>query len=474
MSALSFAGLARLVAAAIGSVGVAAPHAPSGQSIHETGIHKIKHVVIIMQENRSFDSYFGTYPGADGIPGLGGHPGKVPCLPDPNRHKCVKPFHDRSNVNGGGPHTAQAMAADVNGGRMDGFISERESQGGCKGNPNNPVCSPGPGDVMGYHDSREIPNYWSYARDFVLQDHMFESVGSWSLPSHLYMVSAWSAECAVLLDPYSCQNNSSFSSGSVNAALITADNAHYPAIHYDWTDITYLLYKAGVSWRYYLDQGTQPDCAYGAMICQGYPQKTGVPGIWNPLPAFDTVQQDGQTNDIVPEQNLFTDAAHGNLPAVSWVVPNDGHSEHPPSPVSKGQTYVTQIINAIMRSKDWPSTAIFLSWDDWGGFYDHVNPRTVDINGYGIRVPGIVISPYARHGYIDHQVLSSDAYLKFIEDDFLGGQRLNPQTDGRPDPRTDVRESVSALGNLYSDFNFNQQPRPPVLLPQNPHTDLTG
>ena len=102
------------------------------------------------------------------------------------------------------------------------------------------------------------------------------------------------------------------------------------------------------------------------------------------------------------------------------------------------------------------------------------SPPKVDINGYGIRVPGLVISPYARHGYIDHQVLSSDAYLKFIEDDFLGGQRLNPQTDGRPDPRTDVRENASALGNLYSDFNFNQTPRRPVLLPPQPHTDLTG
>ncbi len=124
-----------------------------------------------------------------------------------------------------------------------------------------------------------------------------------------------------------------------------------------------------------------------------------------------------------------------------------------------------------MKSPDWNSTAIFLSWDDWGGFYDHVVPPAVDQNGYGLRVPGIVISPYAKRGFIDHQTLSSDAYLKFIEDDFLGGARLNPATDGRPDRRPDVREDEPILGNLESDFDFSQPPRAPVLLPTNPPTD---
>jgi phospholipase C len=121
-----------------------------------------------------------------------------------------------------------------------------------------------------------------------------------------------------------------------------------------------------------------------------------------------------------------------------------------------------------MGSKDWSSTAIFLAWDDWGGFYDHVKPPRVDGQGYGLRVPGLVISPYARRGFVDHQVLSFDAYLKFIEDDFLGGQRLDPRTDGRPDPRPDVRENAAILGNLERDFDFNQKPRKPMLLPTIP------
>jgi phospholipase C len=121
-----------------------------------------------------------------------------------------------------------------------------------------------------------------------------------------------------------------------------------------------------------------------------------------------------------------------------------------------------------MRGPDWDSTAIFLAWDDWGGFYDNVVPPAADANGYGLRVPSLVISPYARTGCVDHQVLSFDAYNKFIEDDFLNGAGLNPATDGRPDPRPDVREDATILGNLYADFDFSQQPRPPVLLPTHP------
>ncbi len=124
-----------------------------------------------------------------------------------------------------------------------------------------------------------------------------------------------------------------------------------------------------------------------------------------------------------------------------------------------------------MLSPNWNSSVIFLAWDDWGGFYDHVVPPKVDRNGYGLRVPALVISPYAKKGYIDHQNLSFDAYLKFIEDVFLNGQRIDPNTDNRPDRRPAVRENVSILGDLRDDFDFNQSPRKPLILKPYPNNN---
>jgi phospholipase C len=426
-----------------------------------TGIHKIRHVVIIMQENRSFDSYFGTYPGADGIP-------KHVCVPDPANGGCLRPFHDRSAVNYGGPHDHIDAVKDVAGGLMNGFVGRAEAGRTlfCTRHINSPHCSLSPKkpDVMGYHDWHEIPNYWTYARHFVLQDHMFQADASWSLPGHLYLVSGWSAKCSVRGDPMSCKN----AVQAPGSPPGEPQNTTGKTPDYAWTDLTYLLHKYGVSWRYYVFKGTQPDCDDAQMFCKALPQDAKTPGIWNPLPYFDTVKADGQGENIAPFDQFLTDVHSGNLPAVSWLAPAQAVSDHPPASIKRGQAYVTGVINAIMRSKDWSSTAIFLAWDDWGGFYDHVKPPVVDENGYGLRVPALVVSPYARSGYIDHQILSSDAYLKFIEDDFLHGARLNPRTDGRPDPRPTVRESVKILGNLAKDFNFSQPPRKPMLLPLHP------
>jgi phospholipase C len=317
---------------------------------------------------------------------------------------------------------------------------------------------------MGYHTGQDIPNYWAYARDFVLQDHMFEPNASWSLPSHLFLVSEWSAHCTTH-NPASCTNSLQYPG--------TPPTAGGSQPIYAWTDLTSLLHKNHVSWRYYVASGTQPDCANGeAVTCPAVGQNALTPGIWNPLPDFGTVRADHQVADIQNLASFYRAAQVGRLPAVSWIAPSSKVSEHAPARISAGQSYVTGLVNAIMRSPDWKSTAIFLSWDDWGGFYDHVAPPTVDQDGYGLRVPGIVISPYARRGFVDQQTLSFDAYVKFIEDDFLGGQRLDPATDGRPDPRPDVRENQAVLGNLAADFDFGQQPRPPVILPVHPSTDL--
>jgi phospholipase C len=361
----------------------------------------------------------------------------------------------------------------MNGGRMDGF--QRRTRDAIltacrKQDPFAPSCRPKrPPDVMGYHDQREIPNYWRYAQEFVLQDRMFEPVSSWSLPAHLFMLSGWSAACTRRNDPESCRNAPQ-NPGTPPGEL---GNISGKVPIYAWTDLTHLLHKHGVSWRYYIFSGDEPDCRNdSAITCGSWPQGASTPGIWNPLRWFDTVRENRQLGNIVPIRRFFSAAKHGTLPAVSWVIPNGAVSEHPPGRVSAGQAYVTTVINAVMRSPNWSSTAIFLAWDDWGGFYDHVVPPQVDGNGYGIRVPALVISPYAKRGYIDHQTLSFDAYLKFIEDVFIEGRRLDPLTDGRPDPRPTVREEVPILGDLRRDFDFSQKPRKPLILNPYPNGKL--
>jgi len=438
----------------------------------DAGIHKIRHVIVIMQENRSFDSYFGTFPGADGIPMRNGEP--AVCVPDPADATCVKPYHDANDRNGGGPHGGKAAVRDVNGGRMDGFIAEaKQGARGCLDN-NDPGCSLATKpDVMGYHDGGDIPNYWSYARNFVLQDRMFEPNASWSLPAHLFEVSEWSALCTKHDDPSSCRNALDLPGLPQDFRLRARLGMPATDPIYAWTDLTYLLHKKNVSWGYYVLEGTEPDCEDDDQVdCLPVRQNSKTPGIWNPLPYFDTVRADGELGNIQSVEKFLQKAKTGALPAVSWVVPSGGVSEHPPALVSKGQTFVTTLINTVMSGPDWKDCAIFLAWDDWGGFYDHVAPPKVDDNGYGFRVPAMVISPYAKRGFIDHQTLSFDAYVKFIEDDFLGSQRIDPKNDGRPDPRPTVRENVSQLGDLARDFDFSQAPRAPLILPKNPRTSL--
>jgi phospholipase C len=467
----------RRTAAASAACGLTLVSACSGSgtatnAAEAPGIHKIKHVIVIMQENRSFDQYFGTYPGADGLPAN-------VCIPDPKTQGCDKPFHDTADVNKGGPHGHGSYLADLDGGKMDGFVAQAEAgRKGCT-DPDNPVCTAGDGtpDVMGYKDQREIPNYWAYARYGVLHDHMFEPNSSWSLPAHLFLVSEWSAHCTQAGNPSSCHNELENPGDPPGFHRATAKKRKKRntsgAPDYAWTDLTYLLHKDKVSWGYYVEKGTEPDCEDDQMYCAAVKQKATTPGIWNPLPYFDTVKADHQEGNIQDLSRFYAQARSGKLPAVSWIAPSGKDSEHPPARVSSGQSYVTNLVDTVMKGPGWNSTAIFLTWDDWGGFYDNVVPPDVDQNGYGLRVPGIVISPYAREGYIDHQTLSFDAMDKFIEDDFLSGQRIDPRSDGRPDPRPDVRESLPVLGDLASDFDFGQRPRKPLILPVNPATDLT-
>ena len=428
------------------------------------GIETLDHLIFIVQENRSFDHYFGTFPGADGIPMTRDGTPK-PCVPDPILGHCSRPYASPRQVQKGGPHDHPAAETTLNDGKMNGFVlAALRHERNCVTRRFDKDCRPfvGPDmqpDLMSYHRRADIENYWKYAETYLLQDRMFAPTDSWTLPAHLFLVSAWSAYCPDPRDPMSCRSN---------LDLMKPGQQHRygdPPI-YAWTDITYLLHREGVSWAYYVGRGT---CPTGS--CDEREGKWGKTNSGkNPLPGFTTVVENHQLGNIKNHDQFLAAARNGNLPSVSWVAPGNRVSEHPGSgyPISTGMAYVTRLINAVMKGPDWERTAIFLTWDDWGGFYDHVEPPKVDRNGFGFRVPGIVISPWVKGGTIDSQTLSFDAYLKLIEDRFLGGQRLDPETDGRPDPRPTVREEWEGLGDLALEFDFTQEPLPPLILDPTP------
>jgi uncharacterized protein (TIGR03437 family) len=275
---------------------------------------------------------------------------------------------------------------------------------------------------MGWHDFRELSNYWSYAQLYTLQDRLFESITSYSLPAHLYMLAAQSG-------------------GYIGTGQAYPQSFAFP-------EITLLLGSGKIDWKYYVNRGKTAGAADGGSMDIDSDETTYT--FWNPLPAFPTVKSDPtQFGRLTNAAQFYTDAQNGALPQVSWVIPNSDLSEHPPASVATGMNYVTGLINAVMNSPLWNSTAIFVAWDDWGGFYDHVDPPKVDQYGLGIRVPGLVISPYARQGYVDHKTYSFESWLKIIEERF----GVAPMT-GRDNTANDMADA----------FDFTQQPRPPVPL----------
>ena len=292
-------------------------------------------------------------------------------------------------------------------------------------------------DVVGWHDAREIPNYWTYADRFVLQDHLFEGVRSWSLPAHLDMVSGWSASCRIPDDPMSCQTD---------LALPADVSGHGYRAHpedptpYAWTDLTYLLHAEGVSWRYFVANGSQPDCDDDGMFCPAVQQDSATPDIWNPLPGFETVRADGQLNDVQPASNYFIDAARWDAPGgdVDRAERTEqraparldrrragmGHQDRERGDAGTrleqhGDLPVLGRLGRVLRSRH-PSRR-----ERTGVRPARAGPRDQPLR------EGAATSTTRQ--------LSTDSYLRFIEDDFLRGARLDPATDGRPDARPVVR-----------------------------------
>jgi len=356
----------------------------------------IKHVIVIVQENHTFDNYFGTYPGVNGIYNVKAKANSSGGPP------VVEPYPFASAVLKGNLNNSWTAAHDAyDNGKMDGFVAAQNDT-----------------DVaMGYYDYRLIPYYWDYAAQYVLFDNFFSSVMGPSLPNHLYLVAGQSG--GLVLD-------SRFGVFNFQSQSVKSDD-------FEFESVVNELEAAHVSWRYY---------AGGE----------GFLNNWNPLPAFPYVENnESLVTDIWDTGQFVNDLKNGSLPSVSWVMPDsDFVSEEPPANVTSGERTVVSEINAVMSSQYWNSTAIFLTWDDWGGFYDHVPPPQVDQYGYGFRVPLIILSPYAKQGYVDNTQGDFTSILKFIETDFN-----LPSLTSRD----------AAANDLYGAFDFSQKPRAPLVLP---------
>jgi phospholipase C len=381
---------------------VAADTADTSPAAKTTTRTPIKHYITLMQENHSFDNYFGTYPGADGLP-----PGTcVPLRPEEPTAGCAKPFHI-----GGRPvidlgHSAAVHEEQYRDGQLDGFISAYAQQPGIK-------------DLaMGYYDDRDIPYYWNIADNYVLFDRAFTSAAGGSVWNHFFWVTG--------------------SPGNTKSdALLTTGFDHVPTI-FDRLD------AAGITWKFYI-QNYDPSVTFRT---PGNGDRASQI-IWAPVLNYDRFLDNPRLRkNIVPLEQYFTDLRNNELPAVSYMVPS-GASEHPPGSVQAGTRFVRSLVNALMTSTAWENSALMWTYDDWGGWYDHVPPPRVDKYGYGFRAPALLVSPYAKKGHIDHTTIDFTSQLKFIENNW----GLKP-----------LAERDRKANDIVSAFDFESAPRAPEIL----------
>jgi phospholipase C len=374
-------------------------------------ITQIQHIVFILKENRTFDQYFGTYTGADGaISGPISTGQSIPLF-----HMADPPVRDISG------HGWFDAITGNDGGKMDAFDLIPG------GNDN--------GDLLGMSQlyQQDIPNYFLYAQHFVLADRMFSSFNGASYANHLFMVGGQAGGAFTV--PAPAQQNSWGCDANPGTSVYVWDDDDlitHPFPCLDFNTMADSLQSAGISWKYYAPGKGLP----------GYTYNT-----------FDSVShiRNGPlwASNVVSDTQFMTDAKNGTLPAVSWVNTADSTNEHPPSSACAGENWAVNQLNALMKGPDWPTTVVFIAWDDFGGFYDHVVPPVVDKFGLGPRVPLLIISPYAKAGYISHTQYEFASILKFIEVRF-----------GLP--ALTSRDLVA--NNMLDSFDFNQSPLPPLLL----------
>jgi phospholipase C len=362
----------------------------------------IKHIITILQENHTYDNYFGTYPRGDGLP-------PDTCVPVDPRHpkgKCVRPFHigDNGILSRDLDHSAATHRLQYDHGRLDGFVSALNLR-----NQDGRLA-------LGYRDGRDLPYYWNLADKYVLYDRFFSSAAAGSYFNHVYWVTGGPGEGYDRFPP-----------------------GGYKKI----TTIFDRLDAAGVSWKFYV-QNYEPRLNFRTI--RQFPGNRASQVIWVPLLNIPRYLDNPRLRShIVDLDQYYTDLHDGTLPAVSYVAPA-GPSEHPPSNIASGEAFVGTMINALIASREWKNSAFLLAYDDWGGWYDHVKPPQVDRYGYGFRVPAILVSPYAKRGVIDHTTLDFTSILRFIEDNW----RLKPL--GARDARAN---------SIASGLDFSKPPRAP-------------
>lgn len=369
----------------------------------------IKHFLMLLQENHSFDNYFGIYPGADTIP-------PDTCMPlDPVQESlgCVAPFHLGDLPISDLLHTRDTFAGQYRDGRMNGFVSQHLAEGGLHSQEAARL-------TMGYYDDREIPFYWDVARNYVLFDHFFSSAAAGSFTNHMYWVSGGPG------DP------------DRDAPPIEGFGNDVPTI-FDRLD------QAGISWKFYV-QNYDPSVNYRTLADAG---DKAAQAVFVPLLNFNRFLDDPSLfSHIVDMEEYYTDLRDGTLPTVAYMAPL-GSSEDPPGSIQAGQRFVETIVNGLMRSDYWDSSAFLLTYGGWGGWYDHVKPPQVDALGYGFRVPALLVSAYARQGAINSTPFDYTSALKFIEANW----GLRP-----------LAERDATATSIVSAFDFTQGPRPPALL----------
>ncbi len=390
---------------------------PRTPTIAAHGSNPIKHIVFFIKENRTFDNYFGTYPGADGATTAMDSQGKI-----------VPLLHEKDQVPDI-PHTYNDARLAWDNGKMDKF--DLISTKSLSTQAYNPYAN---NSLTQLHQS-DIPNYWQYAQNFVLGDHMFSSLIGPSFPNHLYTIAAQSG--GVIANPKNVHGPGIGWGCDVPNQKVEVMNqqGHTSLVDacFNFQTLADELDAKGDSWRYYAPNAGQ----------NGYE--------WSVYNAVKHIRYGPDWKKIVPVSQFLTDAKQGNLPTVSWIVTPEAVSEHAPASVCVGENWTVQMLNALMKGGDWSSTAVFLTWDDFGGFYDHVPPQQIDGYGLGFRVPLLVISPYAKKGYIDHTTYELSSMLSFTEKE-LGLSSLTARD--------------RQANDMMDAFNFSQQPLPPLFLTQ--------